>query len=141
MTSFFHTSSVDNVLYECESVTIVCEVRDCSPPIKNISIYHENRLVYRRTNTFNGRKSVRNKMDTPGSAGQLRLKQVRKKDEGIYYCIAENENGSSRKKTIQLKVICKYYDGNHLLFLMLALLNLFMVSFSCSEKLRAKAKS
>ncbi|XP_046858477.1 hemicentin-1-like isoform X2 [Xenia sp. Carnegie-2017] len=82
VTSFFHTSSVDNVLYECESVTIVCEVRDCSPPIKNISIYHENRLVYRRTNTFNGRKSERNKMDTPGSAGQLRLKQVRKKDEG-----------------------------------------------------------
>ena len=110
MTSFFHTAALDDTVYECDAIIFTCEARGNSPPIKNIYIYHEGRLVHRSINTDRATLSGGSKTSLASGrrTGRLRIAEVRKEHNGRYYCVAENEHGFGYNKTIDLKVFGKY---------------------------------
>jgi hypothetical protein len=107
VTSFFHTAALDDTVYECDAITFTCEAHGNGPPVKNIYIFHEDRLVHRSINT--GRTTSGNTFLAAGNRrGRLRIAKVKKDHEGRYYCVAENEHGFGKNKTIDLKVFGKY---------------------------------
>ena len=95
MTSFFHTAALDDTVYECDAITFTCEARGNSPPIKNIYIYHEDRLVHRSINTDRATLSGGSKTSLASGrrTGRLRIPEVRKEHNGRYYCVAKNGHG------------------------------------------------
>ena len=109
MTSFFHSAALDDTVYECEAITLTCEARPNSSPVKNIYIYHGSKLVHRSVDSETVKLSDKAKLLLSDGRrnGQLRITEVRKEHEGIYYCVAENEHGRGYNKTINLKVFGK----------------------------------
>lgn len=87
VTSFFNTAALDGTIFECQQVCFTCEAFDQIPPVTSFHLYHNERLIVADSKT-----------------GKFRISEVRKKDEGRYYCVPENEHGLGYNKTIELKV-------------------------------------
>ena len=86
-------------MYECETITLVCEAKRSSIPVKNIYIYHGGKLLNRNID----RTSI-----AGGESRSLRIAEVKKKHEGTYYCVAENKYGLGHNKTISFTVHGKW---------------------------------
>ncbi|XP_028402396.1 hemicentin-1-like [Dendronephthya gigantea] len=94
--SFFHTAALDNTVYECDAVSFVCETSRSSIPVKNFYIYHGRNLLYRNIDRTNSE-----------SRGLFTIAEIKRKHEGTYYCVVQNEYGFGHNRTISLTV----YDG------------------------------
>ena len=78
---------MDDVICECENVTLTCEAYGIGYEVTMLHFYHNGQLI---------------KQGSP--SGVYAIDNIRPEDQGIYTCIPESELGVGLNKTLRIIV-------------------------------------